>query len=100
MRVSLSNYEAATGDHPTVGRFLATLKMESPGVISFVSASPDKEWTVKFVRHKTRTVHFFAQPNYVVSISTVNECEIPSESLTPMLLDTGKYQPHLEVEVS
>ena len=101
MRISLSNYEAATGDHPTVGRFLATLKMERPGVITFVPTSQDKEWTVKFMRHKIRTVHSFNPPNYVISISAINECYISSEGVSPTLtLDTGKDQPHIEVEVS
>lgn len=97
----MSNYEAATGDHPTVGKFLATLKMEKPGIITFVPTSQDEEWTVKFVRHKIRTIHSFHPPNYVVSISTVNECEISDKDISPALnLDTGKHKSHIEVEVS
>jgi hypothetical protein len=102
MRVSLSNYEAATSDHPTVRKFLATLKMESSGTVTFAPSSQDKEWTVKFVRHKMRTVHSFHPPNYVVSVSSVNECSISqNEEISPLLtLDTGKYKPHIEVEVN
>ena len=101
MRVSLSNYEAATGDHPAVSKFLTTLKMEKPGVITFVPTSQDEEWVVKFVRHKIRTVHSFHPPNYVVSVSTVNECEISNKGISPALtLDAGKHKSHIEVEVS
>lgn len=102
MRVSLSNSEAATSDHPTVGKFLATLKMESPGIVTFAPTSQDKEWTVKFLRHKIRTVHSFHPPNYVVSVSTVNECLISqNEDISPALtVDTGRHKPHIEVEVT
>ena len=102
MRVSLSNYEAATSDHPMVGKFLATLKMENSGIITFAPSSQDREWTVKFVRHKMRTVHSFHPPNYVVSVSTVNECSISqNEDISSLLtLDTGKHKPHIEVEVN
>lgn len=112
MRVSLNAIDMGSPEDPTVQNFLATVTMPAEDIVSFVPLGPDEEWTVKMLRHKTRTAYFINDPDsqrdgkvlseYLVTISAVREYEIKREDLKSC--DTTEVGPgdargHIELEV-
>ena len=79
MRVSLNNYEGTSEEHPIVKKFLSTLTMTAPRTISFVSKASKEEWIVDLIRHKEIHTHFYRQPQFVVTISTVRQFEVENK---------------------
>ena len=101
MRVSLNTYESASSESAFAQKFVSTVSMPSPGIISFVPK--DDEWSVFFIRHKKIETLSFSQPKYVVTISNVGQLPIHVENMkhgTKMTISDTEYKQRSETEVT
>ena len=99
MRVSLNNYEATSTDSPIVEAFISTLLMTKERTISFSSKALDNSWRVALIRHKEIKTYTYQHPQFVVSVSTVRQFEVDTESNTSAIVDIDSKEPHTEIEV-
>lgn len=103
MRVSLNTYESASPESTFAQKFISTVSMPSPGIISFVPKAEDNEWSVAFIRHKKIETLFFSQPKYVVTISNVGQLPIPVEDMkhgSKITISDTEYKQRSETEVT
>ena len=104
MRLSLSSYHTVPHDDPTVKKFVNTVHLSEPDVLTFVPQAHDKEWTTRIVRHKKRHAYLYGKKNYILTVSKVNSYEIKPGDLNPLkqielTLVQNDWKEHYEIEV-
>ena len=103
LRCSLNRYEQLPSTDPFVEKFISTLSMPQPGVLSFIPNGADKEWSLRILRHKKRRAFFCRgfDKKYVVTFTSVGDYTLPeSEHIGEQItVQPNDYKEHTEAEV-